>query len=486
MPQSERRSLYSIDMIASESRDSSDGSSDDSWYRQMEEAAPGEASEDDEDSDRDIMKKAGFLLPERDDDGIESSAAEDRYFESILQLNISQAEASPILPEENLVWQVLTRDLSAMYSISNTHNIPAPSEDTTGANLQLGKSALHRVDQLDVSSLLIIQQYLFSHLPHSSRVFRYLAACTASSAHEINSPSMASTIGLTPDSSLLVSARPPRQRVWVDNLQHPSIVVSYDCSFGSEQCEFSVFSSIMPPESDLLRELCELMVSTSRKKCAFAGTLESTPCAPDAEEGDVAYFTVTGVEDVRSTTPDTTACTGNSSAGGLRSTNLHCADTASSSSNNSSEGDSSDAYFSAGIHSSSGSGTDTGPSDHSSISGNNAEAVHSFPTENKVTVHLGGVDAYLSELISSEMRALGFRERYTVDTSMFTLTVSPDSLHRRSTDDSLNTTKRLSVQPLLSGRQYSQSQLNDTRGEKVTGFVTSDRLPEGYEFVRFR
>ena len=253
------------------------GDDDNEWYEQMENSSTILASSYYNEDDGCLFSPSFPLAPTdnmvavKNTDNL-SKVINDEYDEDIKSdekwqskmddavLN-GQTESNAFLPTDDLVWQSLARELLTNddHLCHGTFN----TDVTDNKNLSSCFHPLLQVDTNNAASVIMVEQFLFSQLPLSSRVFRELKL----SAEERNNVKLSNTstsIG-TKDIEIIINDAKgdektmeltfPRQ-IWVDDIFHPSIVIV----IWPHTSEYSlIFSTIASLQADVLTATCHLL-----------------------------------------------------------------------------------------------------------------------------------------------------------------------------------------------------------------------------------
>ena len=222
-----------------------DDDSDDEWYRQMEDAAPVEWDEE----------KPHVLTTSKHNSTKEAEQlSEDEYFGNMQRYCEKDENAGELLPEKSFIWQQMARELQAESSFSET-------------KLSSFSPLIQVMETENPSGMVLIEQFLFSHLPLSSRIYRALRLKEPSEPlspdgyTEINETKVISNPCIDSDddeSDIPASGSSYQQLVFVDDILHPSLAVLV--SQPGCRHEAALFSSTMPIEAHLLTAVCKLLV----------------------------------------------------------------------------------------------------------------------------------------------------------------------------------------------------------------------------------
>lgn len=158
-----------------------DSDSDDDYFNRLCAAAPGDNDDEDGDLDTRNLKAPGMMELEQTSSLVGEMDDETKYFNALANSVTSQQSTSVVVDEESLVWQSLLR--SASTGLPNNPNATSCKPSLAGCSkLILAEST---------SSMHLISQFLFSHLPLSSVCFcqlkSWMAAAAASSHHDSTS-----------------------------------------------------------------------------------------------------------------------------------------------------------------------------------------------------------------------------------------------------------------------------------------------------------
>ena len=254
-----------------------DSNDDDEWYRQMEDAAPVEW---------DNIEKPHVMTSKHDATyTAEHQLSEDEYFGNMQRYCEKEENAMELLPEQSIIWQQMARELQAESSFSET-------------KLSSFSPLIQVMETENPSGMLLIEQFLFSHLPLSSRIYRALRLKEPSEPlspdgyTECNQTQVVNEPRIDTD-DVVPATSTYRQLVFVDDILHPSLVVLV--SQPGCRHEAALFCSSMPIDAHLLTAVCKLLVwSNSPTSPAIA---EKQQSRLDIHLGGVDSYAVQALTD---------------------------------------------------------------------------------------------------------------------------------------------------------------------------------------------
>jgi hypothetical protein len=168
------------------------------------------------------------------------------YFDEMQKVVESGAESSVVRPEDDPIWQTILRDMVRLGGNTDT------STAITNAGIKKSAQSLIKVEHDSKADLMLLEQFLFSHLPFSSKTYFLVHAQLRSEE--------------TSDK---------RFETWADDIMHPSIVIVIDCLGVLDVC---VFSSILPPTAQVLEAVHSLLEG---KVVAWKSLQSSTAAVDD-------------------------------------------------------------------------------------------------------------------------------------------------------------------------------------------------------------
>ena len=259
-----------------------DSDDDDEWYRQMEDAAPVEWNTE----QPPVLNKISC----HDTTTTAEQHSEEEYFGNMQRYCEIEENAVELLPEQSIIWQQMARELQAESSFAET-------------KLSSFSPLIPVMETENPSGMVLIEQFLFSHLPLSSRVYRALRLQEPS---EPLSPDGSTEINQTEvvidtdDVAISEAAAPAvtssyRQLIFVDDILHPSLVVLVS----QPECrhEAAMFSSSMPIETHLLTAVCKLLVWSNTPPCPAHADENQSPFRWDIHLGAVDSYAVQAITD---------------------------------------------------------------------------------------------------------------------------------------------------------------------------------------------
>ena len=225
-----------------------DDDSEDEWYRQMEDAAPVEWDEE----KPHVLTKTSLHNSAKEAEQL----SEDEYFGNMQRYCEKDENAGELLPEKSFIWQQMARELQAESSFSET-------------KLSSFSPLIQVMETENPSGMVLIEQFLFSHLPLSSRIYRALRlkepseplspdGYTENNETKVVSNPCIDTDDTDVESDIPASGSSYQQLVFVDDILHPSLAVLV--SQPGCRHEAALFSSTMPIEAHLLTAVCKLLV----------------------------------------------------------------------------------------------------------------------------------------------------------------------------------------------------------------------------------
>ena len=259
-----------------------DSEDDDEWYRQMEDAAPVEWNTE----QPPVLNKISC----HDSTTTAEQHSEEEYFGNMQRYCEIEENAVELLPEQSIIWQQMARELQAESSFAET-------------KLSSFSPLMPVMETENPSGMVLIEQFLFSHLPLSSRIYRALRLQEPSeplSPDGSTETNQTEVVIDTDDVAISEAAAPAvtssyRQLIFVDDILHPSLVVLV--SQPGCRHEAAMFSSSMPIETHLLTAVCKLLVWSNTPPCPAHADENQSPFRWDIHLGAVDSYAVQAITD---------------------------------------------------------------------------------------------------------------------------------------------------------------------------------------------